>query len=165
MWFFVVLLAITVVLLGTSLLGGIDARSVGVSRMIIYFLFYIVVSIETIKQVWQARRISESVIFGVVSGYISLGLLGFFICLSIELVHPDSFHGLYTGETMTIAVTDRLIYFSFITLLTIGYGDILPVTLLAEKATVLIGLMGQFYLVIITATIVGKYINQSAQSG
>jgi len=52
-------------------------------------------------------------------------------------------------------------YFSYITLMTIGYGEITPLTPLAQKATILIGLAGQFYLVIITATIVGKYINQS----
>ncbi len=52
-------------------------------------------------------------------------------------------------------------YYSYITLLTIGYGDILPVTTLAQKAAMLIGLSGQIYLVVITAIVVGKYISQS----
>jgi hypothetical protein len=42
--------------------------------------------------------------------------------------------------------------------MTIGYGDIVPVKPLAQKAAVLIGLLGQFYLVILTAVVVGKYI-------
>ena len=45
-------------------------------------------------------------------------------------------------------------------MMTIGYGDIAPVTVLAQKATILVGFSGQFYLVIITAIIVGKFINQ-----
>ena len=45
--------------------------------------------------------------------------------------------------------------------MTIGYGEITPVTLLAQKATILIGLLGQFYLVIITAIIVGKFLTQN----
>ena len=163
-WFFIVLLVIAGILLGTAMVESIDQRKIGIARMIIYFLFYMVITVETIKQVWQSKRISENVIFGVISGYISLGLIGFFICLSIELLHPGSFQGLYINDAKIESITDRLIYFSFITLLTVGYGDILPVTSAAEKATILIGLLGQFYLVIITATIVGKYINQSSQA-
>ena len=163
MWFFLFLLVVTAVLFGTNQVERIDHREIRIIKMIIYFLFYVVVAIETIEQVWKAKKINVNVIFGVISGYISLGLIGFFICLSIELLHPDSFQGVYIDERNAESLTDRLIYFSFVTLLTLGYGDILPVTLLAEKATILIGLLGQFYLVVITATIVGKYINQSAQ--
>ena len=95
------------------------------------------------------------------SGYISLGFIGFFICTSIIIVYPDSFTGLSAFEASANSLTQRLMYFSYITLMTIGYGEITPVTHLAQKATVLIGLMGQFYLVIITAIVIGKYINSS----
>ena len=59
------------------------------------------------------------------------------------------------------AKVDSLIYYSYITLLTIGYGEIYPVTSVAQKAAILVGLMGQFYLVIITAVVVEKYIRHS----
>ncbi len=162
MWFSIVLLMIAGALLGISMMESADQRKIGIVRMIIYFLFHIVITTEIIKQVWRAKQIRDNVIFGVISGYISLGLIGFFICLSIELLHPGSFRGLYAEGATVESTTDRLIYFSFITLLTVGYGDIVPVTSSAEKATILIGLLGQFYLVIITATIIGKYINQSS---
>jgi voltage-gated potassium channel Kch len=54
-------------------------------------------------------------------------------------------------------------YFSFTTLLTIGYGDILPITQVAQKAAIFVGLTGQFYLVILTAITVGKYLNQESK--
>jgi len=47
-------------------------------------------------------------------------------------------------------------------MLTIGYGDIVPVTPIAQKAAVLIGLVGQFYTVIVTAVVVEKYIRHSS---
>ncbi|NAS32027.1 hypothetical protein GTQ40_13660 [Flavobacteriaceae bacterium R38] len=56
---------------------------------------------------------------------------------------------------------DSLIYYSYITLLTIGYGEIVPVTPVAQKAAILVGLIGQFYIVIITAVVVEKYIKHS----
>ncbi|WP_298511081.1 potassium channel family protein [uncultured Kordia sp.] len=79
------------------------------------------------------------------------------------MIDPSSFKGILDashGDTLL----EQLMYFSYITLLTIGYGDIVPVTAIARKATILIGLIGQIYLVIITSIIVGKYINQLAQT-
>jgi voltage-gated potassium channel Kch len=57
-------------------------------------------------------------------------------------------------------VQDKLLYFSFITLLTIGYGDMVPLTPIAQKTTIFIGLSGQMYLTIITAIVVGKFLNK-----
>ena len=99
-----------------------------------------------------------------ISGFIALGLVGFFIYMGIELANPESFKGglLQMQETHPNTLTEQLMYFSFITLMTIGYGDITPITPLAQSASILIGLMGQFYLVIITAVVVGKFINQKS---
>ncbi|GAA4268348.1 ion channel [Hyunsoonleella aestuarii] len=159
MWFLVALLVISTLLFGSNLIETVNEALVGLIKMGTYFLFYVVVTSEIIKQVWRAKKVSKNVIFGLVSGYISLGLIGFFICLSIEMVYPNSFTGLIAG----VSITENLMYYSYISLLTIGYGDILPISALAHKATILIGLMGQIYLVIITAIVVGKYINQSTE--
>ncbi len=160
MWFFAVLLAVTLFAFGSTLLEKHATKVYDYLQMAAFFLFYIVVTIEIITQVWSIKKVNKNVILGLISGYISLGLLGFFICLSIEMTYPGSFQGLFLVETGPEQLTERMLYYSFITLLTIGYGDILPITSLAQKAAVLIGLMGQFYLVIITAAVVGKYINQ-----
>ena len=129
-------------------------------KMVCYFLFYGIVTTQIIRQVWEAKIVNKNVIFGLISGYISLGLIGFFICLAIELANPGSFEGLKVIVSNADALTEQLMYFSYITLLTIGYGDIFPITSMARKATILIGLIGQIYLVIVTAIVVGKYINQ-----
>ncbi len=62
------------------------------------------------------------------------------------------------------AIVEQLMYFSYITLMKIGYGDILPVTPNAYKAPMFISLISQFYLVILTAIVVGKYLNQSLKN-
>jgi hypothetical protein len=125
-----------------------------------YFIFYGLVTIEIVKQVWNAKVIGKNVILGLISGYISLGLLAFFLCLTIEMLYPNSFSGLAIGTGTKADLTEQLMYFAYVTLMTIGYGDILPVTSIAQKASIFIGLLGQFYLVILTAIVVGKYINQ-----
>ncbi|WP_294738346.1 potassium channel family protein [uncultured Flavobacterium sp.] len=162
MWFLIVLLAVISIVFGTSLVRNPDTDLYSFIRMASYFLFYIVVTHRIIKQVWVAKRVNNNVIFGLISGYVSLGLIGFFICISIEMANPESFQGFLI--TNSNSLTDDLLYFSYITLLTIGYGDIMPITPLAQKATILIGLIGQIYLVIISAVVVGKYINQNTQN-
>ena len=156
MWFLVILLLISAIIFSSRLLENRNERLLNLIKMASYFLFYVIVAFEIIKQVWKAKIVNRNVIFGLISGYITLGLIGFFICISIEMAHPNSFSGLLSE----ISLTENLMYYSYITLLTIGYGDILPVTQLSQKAAVLIGLIGQIYLVVITAIVVGKYINQ-----
>ena len=130
-------------------------------KLTAYFVFYSVVTIEIIKQVWKAQVVSKNVILGLISGYISLGLLSFFLCLTIEIINPGSFSGIESSINSPNK-SEQLMYFAYITLMTIGYGDILPITDMAQKASMFIGLIGQFYLVILTAIVVGKYINQSS---
>lgn len=129
----------------------------------ILFSFYCFVTFEIIAQVWQSTKVDRAVILGLMCGYICLGLVGFFICMSVEVLESGSFSGLPALEFYPEANREGLIYYSFVTLLTIGYGDISPVTELARNASILIGLMGQFYLVIVTAVVVEKYIRHSGK--
>ena len=156
---FSVIFLITVFTMGSDLFN-LNDRSINLFRFTLYFLFYVIITFEIIKQVWRISEVSKDLIMGVISGYISLGLVGFFIFMAIEMSHPGSFDSTFLTDSLTInEKADSLMYFSYITLMTIGYGEIIPVTAAAHKASILLGLLGQFYLVIITAVTVSKYIN------
>lgn len=127
-------------------------------KMISFFVFYVIVTMELIWQILKSKKIGINEIYGLISGYICLGLIGIFICLTIESWHPNSF----SGMDPNMSLSENFMYFSYITLITIGYGDMAPITTLAKKASVLIALVGQIYLVVITAMIVGKYVNQNS---
>lgn len=136
-------------------LGGSTFKSIIVTwRFFIYFFFYLLVTYEIITQVWSAKEVTNNVMVGLMSGYICLGLVGLFAFLAIDLFVPGSFVGL----DPSIPRGDQLLYLSFITLLTVGYGDMLPATDIAHRASILIGLVGQFYLVIIMAVVLEKFI-------
>jgi len=161
-WFFLVLLVASSFIFGFTQATDEMPLLTSYMQFGIYFAFYLVVTFEIVKQVWYSDTVDRKVIYGMINGFICLGLIGFFIYLSIELANPESFKGglLHLQETQPHTLTQQLMYFSFVTLMTIGYGDITPITPLAQKASILIGLVGQFYLVIITAVVVGKFINQ-----
>lgn len=130
-------------------------------KLACYFTFYIIVSYELIKQVVKSKFIGSNVIIGLMCGYICIGLVCFFAFITIEMIQPGSFHGIDMNMPM-MEKKDYLLYFSYITLLTIGYGDILPATRLSQNFAVLTGLVGQFYMVILTAIIVGKFLIQKS---
>lgn len=164
MWFFIILLSLDILTFGFSFSESNTLSLTSYLRFLIYFLFYIFVSYEIIKNVWNAKLIERDVILGMISGYISLGFIGYFVFLSVNLGYPNSFEGLNIVEIGKESYSEGLMYFSYITLLTIGYGDISPLTPVAQKATIFVGLLGQFYLVIITSITVGKYLNQVSKS-
>src|SRR5210317_92902 len=122
-----------------------------------FFIFYCVISVVIIEELWRTKKVNKNLIIGLMSGYLSIGLVGFFMFSAIELTHPNSFNGLLIQEELE-GKLDTLMYFSYITLMTIGYGEITPLTALAQKAAILMGVLGNFYTVILTAVVLEKYI-------
>lgn len=68
-----------------------------------FFVFNIMVTLQLIKLVWKSKIVDYKVIFGMMSGFISLGLLGYFIFMTIELFSNGSFSGLTIIEELTIS--------------------------------------------------------------
>ena len=95
---FVFLFFTLIVVYILSSLLAIDEKSLTYLRFGILFSFYSIVTYEIIRQVWQSKKVNRGVIFGLMSGYISLGLVGFFICMSVEILEPDSFSGLVSQK-------------------------------------------------------------------
>ena len=94
-------------------------------------------------------------ISAVFCGFMLLGLVA-----SIVFASLDETLGAFEGQAGSRDFSD-FFYFSFITLLTIGYGDIIPTIEISKKLVVLVGLLGHFYTVFVTAIIIGKFLNQS----
>ena len=162
-WMYILFFAASLFIFGFDTLQKNHTENTIGLRFSMYFLFYVTVSFSIIKQVWHAKRVSRKVIVGLMSGYVSLGFISFFMFTTIELYQPNSFDGvLIEGYTLAQKL-DSLLYYSYITILTIGYGEIVPVTPIAQKAAILVGLVGQFYTVIITAVVVEKYIRHSVK--
>ncbi|SFE49914.1 Ion channel [Chitinophaga sp. CF118] len=122
---------------------------------ILYLLFFFIVATDVFKEVLYAKRVSRSLLSAALCGFVLLCLIGTFVFYQIQIKEPNAFSNTGTGY----AVMNNLNYFSFTTLLTIGYGDILPLSLLARRAVMLIGLAGHFYTVFVTSIIIGKYLS------
>lgn len=122
--------------------------------------FLILTDVVILRQVLTTTRVTNDTISGAVCGYLVLGIIFAFLYALVGLVYPGSF--LVDGR---IAVPDisrlfyqheiaNLIYYSFVTLATLGYGDIAPVSPPARMIAVIEAVAGQFYVAILIARLV-----------
>ncbi|EHQ30379.1 ion channel [Mucilaginibacter paludis] len=120
----------------------------------IFFAYFAVIAVKVYQTILSNRFISSEMIAATFCGFVLLCLAGAIVFITIAVNYPGSFSNISIGVNRF----KNLTYFSFTTLLTIGYGDIVPTTLVAKRAVMLMGLVGHFYTVVLTGIIIGKYI-------
>lgn len=125
---------------------------------IIFFLF---AGMRVVSDVVKARRITANAIFASIVVYLIAGVLWSAIYSVLELLHPGS---LNIGDIDIRNASYRLIYFSFVTLTTLGYGDIAPLTDVASSFVILEAVFGQMYITVLIAWLVGRFISESRPS-
>ena len=131
-----------------------DFIEVKIIQQFAYIIFFFLLLTHILKTLFQRRKIDLNIVFGALSGYIIIGLIGCFMMQSLNMFYPDA----YTFATNEPLKYYDYIYFSFVNLTTLGFGDILPRKDVAKGLTVIHALVGQLYLSVIVAIMVGKYI-------
>jgi hypothetical protein len=110
------------------------------------------------------KQASGDAVFGAVCGYLLLGVIWALVYSAVETATPGSFTLATSSHTPTVVERlDRglLSYYSFITLATVGYGDVTPSTPLARTLAWIEAITGQFYLAILVAGLVGIKVTQA----
>jgi len=154
-WLFTIVLILSLILVSEFiLLFWMDNRTLRFTMGVVFLLYFILASLKVYKDVLLADEVGHEMIAAVFSGLIMLGFLGSFLFTLIELTNQGSFSNLGVGEVRF----QNLTYFSFVSLLTIGYGDIVPLTQVAKKTAMLLGLLGNFYLTFVMAIVIGKFL-------
>lgn len=124
---------------------------------LIYQLFILYTTLVIIYNVTVSREININIIFGSIAGFLLIGAIGTMICMNLELISPGSF-SLAEGVKSDVPT---FFYFTFITMTSLGYGDITPATDIARMISVYLVIFGQLYLAIQVAILVGKFIMRS----
>ncbi len=117
-------------------------------------LFMMVVAFSLLGQVFSPGAITLDRIAGAISVYFLIGLSWGLLYLTLESLSPGSFQGQLTGQGDHAA---DLIYYSFVTLTTLGYGEITPVTAIARSSALLEATLGVLYMATLVARLVGMY--------
>jgi hypothetical protein len=122
----------------------------------IAFLAFLVIII--LSFIFSEHEVTINVIYASIVVYLLIAIMWAFVYSVLESIQPGSFA---IGEGQ-IEVGQRLyIYYSFVTITTLGYGDITPTTDLANSFSFLEAVTGQLYIAILIARLVGIHIAQS----
>lgn len=111
--------------------------------------------------IFTTRRVTSEVLFASMCFYILLAVLWGAIYTNIELFFGDAFT--FYGSTAAVAGIERddlfsyLNYYSFVTLSTLGYGDIIPVHPVSRSWAAVEAMVGQFFIAIVIARLVALY--------
>lgn len=108
--------------------------------------------LRLIVAIAQSEEVDSKVILDAINGYLLLGLAFGHLVRTVEAIFPGAYSLNYAQKTL-----DIYNYFSFVTLSTLGYGDITPQIPISRSLTILTAVSGQLYMAIIIAVIVGKY--------
>jgi hypothetical protein len=117
-----------------------------------------------LRAIHKQATVSLDGVYGALCGYFLVGLaFGHLYCI-MECLHPGSFQASDQLRTQ-LRVEDRyhfvLSYFSFVTLTSVGYGDITPASGPVRSLAVVEAIIGQFYIAVLIGELVGKRVSQA----
>lgn len=107
--------------------------------------------------VFGAQRVTADSVFASLVVYQLVGLFFGEAYTLIEMIRPGSFHLPDAAGAAGSTEHVELLYFSFVTIATLGYGDILPISSFARGAVVIEAIAGQFYVAVVVAILVGAF--------
>jgi hypothetical protein len=120
--------------------------------------FLVWVFVVVLREVFRATTIERDAVVGALCGFVLIVAVFTRLHELLETLFPGSYHadGPPLSERSEIMLTAIFQYFSTITVTTVGFGDIVPVTPAARLATGLEAIVGQLYLAVVIATLVGR---------
>jgi len=121
-------------------------------HLVILLLFFIGSFMLSYKQIIMSRTIGQNMLIGSIVLYLLLGLIWSMFYLLLLVTFPDAFHGIISQDWRENL--PRLLYFSFVTLTTLGYGDVTPNGTVTEFFTYTEAIAGVFYIAIIVSSLV-----------
>jgi hypothetical protein len=121
-------------------------------------IFFAFTACLLLADVLSKGAVTADKIYGALCVYLLIGLTWGFMFLTLEGVQPGSFQ---FGQARSSGIEKdpaTLVYFSFVTLSTVGYGDITPLSPPARSFAFMEAIIGQIYLAVLVARLVGLYI-------
>jgi len=114
----------------------------------------LVTPVAVVRRLLHHRRVTRQTLAGAVAAYLLIALAFCYVFLSMDAVLDGGFFGLDATPS------HDFMYFSLVTMTTLGYGDLVPATPIGRLASTSEAVIGQVYLVTLVAMVVGLLIQQ-----
>ncbi|OEF28648.1 potassium channel family protein [Vibrio rumoiensis] len=156
--------------LGLIVVGFISVIAIGsifsiqemdIAMLFLMFMFFFGMFKAVSKQVLFTGNVDMNKVVGSISLFLLLGLMWTVAYLIILEFMPNAFTGVNAvpwGENFS-----HMAYFSFVTLTTLGYGDVSPLTPFSEVIVYLEAIAGVFYMAIVVSSLVSSSISNQGK--
>jgi hypothetical protein len=122
-------------------------------------LFYAYTTVVILLHVLKDREVTADTLCGAVCVYLLMGMTWMMAYVLLEGTQPGSF-----ASPETALNWSDLLYYSFATLTTVGYGDVAPLTSKARSLSFLEAVFGVLYVAVLISRLVGAYLARSLRS-
>lgn len=127
-------------------------------QTVLAIVFFAIMTITALVYTFDSDKITVNSLCGAVCAYLLLGLTWSYGFDLIHLLNANAFD-LSTFTVTPDNMSTTFIYYSFVTLSTLGFGDITPVAYAAKTFSWFEAITGQIYLTVLMAQLVGLYIS------
>lgn len=138
----------------------VEIRTLSLLTRVFGALFFAYAAVNILRIIAKSEKVTRETIYAAIVAYLLIALMWAFLYMILEMVSPGSFsfpaEG-YRRETM------RFEYLSFITITTLGYGDITPLTDKASALVLIEAVVGQIYMVVLVAWLVGMHVSRRSK--
>lgn len=145
---------VAIAVLANFILLIIPDKLFGVISFIISAITFTFATGVLIKHIAVNKNVTVAVVIQAISGYLLIGIIGVLLNSILLAFDENAISLSISGSRFS-----SIVYYSYITLTTIGYGEIVPLSVIARTISIFIGVCGQMYLTVIIALIIGKYLS------
>ncbi len=129
-----------------------------------FFCFNLFIVVFMIRHIARSKNVTLTILINSINAYLLIGVLGAVLPVMEDILRKFVFHldtgGINFAGSGAQGFHDYL-YFSFVTMTTLGYGDVTPVSSFAKSTSIIIAVAGQLYLTILVAMLVGKFLSRT----
>ena len=140
--------------------AGYDSVYTDLVKLTFIAAFFIFVVTFLIRFISKSKTVNVNVLITSINIYLLAGIIGASLCLAFYQVYPDAYN---FPAYIQHPVFAHFLYYSFITMSTVGYGDITPRIPETQTLAYLLSISGQLYVAIIIAFLIGKMLMQGDQ--
>ncbi len=135
--------------------------------ILVFILFLLLITVSILRHVLKAREVTADTVYGALCVYLLIGFIWTSAYFVVESYAPGSLEmdgiALATRAGSREGMFSKCLYYSYVTLTTLGYGDIKPITPPAQSLAYVEALTGQLYLAVLVARLVALHIVHSTR--
>jgi voltage-gated potassium channel len=145
----------------------LQSKNLLIMGLALEITFFSLTVTTIIRHVLTYKKVTADKIYGAICAYLLIGIIWALIYTLLENAMPNSFifaHGVsldYESLFSHRFYFGPFIYYSFVTLTTLGYGDIVPIAIPAQVFSALEAVIGQLYVAVLIARLVGLHITHT----